>query len=90
MSMSAAAVEQVVIDALLAASSDTPAQVSRETEVLQLVDSLGLMMSLANIQTSLNIKLEPKQIIGLLRARSIADLALVLTAALRPDSAHPV
>ncbi len=82
MPMSAAALEQVVIDAMLAASPDKSIPVSRDTEVLQVLDSLGLMMSLVDIQTALNIRLEPKELIGALQARSIADLALELTMAL--------
>jgi acyl carrier protein len=80
--ISAAEVEQVVIDALRA-SSDKSAPVSRETDVLQVVDSLGLMMSVANIQTALNIKLEPREVIGVLQSRSVADLGLVLITALK-------
>lgn len=76
-----AAVEQMVIDAMLAASSDKSFPVSRDTEVLQVVDSLGLMMSLAKIQTALHITLEPRELIGVLQARSVADVALVLTKA---------
>lgn len=80
----------MVIDAMLAASPDKPARVSRDTEVLQVVDSLGLMLSLANIQAVLNITLEPKEIIGALQARSIADLALVLSPVLEARPAQPV
>jgi acyl carrier protein len=82
MTMSAAAIEQVIIEALLAASSDRSVPVSRDTDVLQVVDSLGLMMSLADIQTKLNIRLEPQELIDALQARSIADVAVALTTAL--------
>lgn len=82
MPMSSAAVEQMVIDAMLAASPDKSVRLSRDTDVLHVVDSLGLMMSLVDIQTALNIRLEPKELIGALQAQSIADLALVLTMAM--------
>ncbi len=81
--VSSTAVEHVVIDALCAASPDKSVPITRETDVLQVVDSLGLMMGLANIQTALNIKLEPREIIGVLQSRSIADLASVLVTALK-------
>lgn len=90
MPVSAAAIEQVVIQALRAASSDKSAQVSATTEVLQVVDSLGLMMGLANIQAALNIKLEPREIIEVLQARSVADIALALAKALSARSRQPV
>jgi acyl carrier protein len=82
MTMSAAGIEQVVVEALSAASSDRSVPLSRDTEVLQVVDSLGLMMSLADIQTKLNIRLEPQELIDALQARSIADLAVGLTTVL--------
>jgi acyl carrier protein len=82
MPVSAAAIEQVVIHALRAASTDKSAQVSGSTEVLQVVDSLGLMMGLANIQAALNLKLEPRETIEVLQARSVADVAVALEKAL--------
>jgi acyl carrier protein len=82
MTMSAAAIEQVIIEALLAASSDRSVPVSRDTDVLQVVDSLGLMMGLADIQTKLNIRLEPQELIAAFQARSIADVAVALTTVL--------
>lgn len=78
---SAASVEQVVIEAMCAASADKTVPVCADTEVLQIVDSLGLMMSLAKIQAALNFRLEPKEIIGVLQARSIRDVTLALTRA---------
>lgn len=87
--MPAAAVEQVVIDAMLAASVDKSLPVSRDTEVLRVVDSLGLMMGLAKIQTALNIKLAPRETIAALQARSIGDLALVLITAMGARGAQP-
>jgi acyl carrier protein len=80
--MSAKAVDQVVIEAMFAASHDKSVNVTRETELLEVVDSLGLMMGLTNIQAALNIRLEPRELIGALQARSIADLSLVLSTAL--------
>jgi acyl carrier protein len=87
--ISAAAVEQVVIEALRAAASDKSIPVSRDTDVLYIVDSLGLMMSVANIQTALNIKLEPREVIGVFQSRSVADLASVLITAMKARNALP-
>jgi acyl carrier protein len=88
--MSSAAVEQVVIDAVLVASPDKSVRVSRDTDVLQVVDSLGLMMSLVDIQAALNFRLEPKELIAALQAHSVADLALVITMALGARSPQVV
>lgn len=79
-------VEQVVIDTMRASLSGTSAGVSRDTEVLRLVDSLGLIMVLGKIQAALNITLQPKEVIQVLSARSIADVALALSAALSARS----
>jgi hypothetical protein len=87
--MPATAVERVVIDVMLAASADKSVPVSRDTEVLQVVDSLGLMMGLAKLQTALNIRLAPRETIAALQARSIADLALVLITAMGARGAQP-
>ena len=87
MPVTAAAVEQVIMDAMLAVSPGK--SVSRDIDLLQVVDSLGLMMSLAKIQATLNIRLEPRELIGALQSRSIADLALVLAMALKGRSAQP-
>jgi acyl carrier protein len=87
---SAAAIEQVVLDAMVAASADKAVPLSAETDVLEIVDSLGLMMALANIQKALNISLNPKEIIAALQARSISELALVLEAAVRARGAPQV
>jgi hypothetical protein len=48
------------------------------------------MMGLANIQAALNIKLEPREIIEVLQARSVADIALALAKALGARSRQPV
>jgi len=75
------ALERIVIDALSAVSADA-ASATRDSEVQQLVDSLGLVIALANIQDALDVALEPDEIVGVLGCRTIADVALVLQAAL--------
>jgi hypothetical protein len=80
--ISAERIEQMIFDSFLAASPGNQIPLSRDTAVLDVVDSLGLMMSLANLQTALKIVLEPKQIIAALQARSVADLTSVLIAAM--------
>jgi len=81
-----APVEDVVIEALRAALPDVSVGVSRDSEVLRLVDSLGLVTVLGNVQAALTITLKPKEVIQVLRARSVADVALVLTTALSARS----
>lgn len=75
------ALERIIIDALSAVSVEA-ATATRESEVLQLVDSLGLVMALANVQEALDVSLEPDEIIQVFQCRSIADVALVLQAVL--------
>lgn len=74
--------ERIVIDALSAVSVDA-ATATRDTELLQLVDSLGLVMALANVQEALGVALEPDEIIDVFQCRSIADVATVLQTALK-------
>lgn len=80
--------ERIVIDALSTVSADA-ATATRETEVLQLVDSLGLIVALANVQEALGVSLEPDEIIHVFQCRSIADVALVLQAALSARLTSP-
>jgi acyl carrier protein len=89
MPVSPAGIEQIIIDVLFAASPGKSIPVSRDTQVLDIVDSLGLMMSLATVQATLKITLEPKEIIAALQARSVADLASVLMAAMGVRCALP-
>ncbi len=74
-------IEQIVIEAITAASS-AGAILTRDTEVFQVVDSLGLVTALANIQAALHLLLEPEQLIGIYACRSIGDLVLTLESAL--------
>lgn len=71
------ALERIIIDALSAVSVEA-ATATRESEVLQLVDSMGLVMALANVQESLDVSLDPDEIIQVFQCRSIADVAVVL------------
>lgn len=73
--------ERIVIDALSTVSADA-ATASRDTELLQLVDSLGLVMALASVQEALDVALEPDEIIDVFQCRTIADVAIVLQTAL--------
>jgi acyl carrier protein len=75
------ALERIIIDALAAVSVEA-ATATRESEVLQLVDSMGLVMALANVQEALDVSLEPDEIIQVFQCRSIADVAVVLQAVL--------
>lgn len=75
------ALERRVIDAFSAVTQHA-AGATRETEILALVDSLGLVMALANLQHALDVALEPDEIIAVFQCRSVADVANVLQAAL--------
>lgn len=74
--------ERIVIDALSTVSADA-ATASRDTELLQLVDSLGLVMALASVQEALDVALEPDEIIDVFQCRTIAEVATVLQTALK-------
>lgn len=77
-------IEQIVIEAI-AAASNVGVILTRDTEVFQVVDSLGLATALANIQAALQLLLEPEQLIGIYAGRSISDLVLALEGALSED-----
>lgn len=77
-------IEQIVIEAITAASTAS-AILTCETEVFQVVDSLGLVTALANIQAALQLSLEPEQLIGIYACRSVGDLVLTLEVALSED-----
>jgi hypothetical protein len=84
-------IEKTVIEAIRAASA-TGAKPTRDTEVFQLVDSLGLVTALANIQAALQLSLEPEQLIAVFACRSIGDLTITLESALSAQlqsSANP-
>jgi hypothetical protein len=73
-------IEEIVIEALTPASR--VGSVTRDTEILHLVDSLGLVTALASIQAALHLSLEPEQLIDIFACRSISDLAITLEGAL--------
>ena len=76
--LQATSLERTVIDAMRAAVPNTSLQITPASAVLDLVDSLGLVMTLGNLQAALGIELAPKQVIELFRAASIADVAAVI------------
>lgn len=72
--------ERILIDALSAVGADTVAT-TRDSDISHLVDSLGLVMALANLQDALGFTLEPDEIIDVFQCRAIADVVEVLRAA---------
>ena len=74
------AIERVVIDTFSAASGHPPA--SRDTAVLDLIDSVGLIIALADVQATLDVELESDEIIEVFQCRSLGDVAAALHAAL--------
>jgi acyl carrier protein len=77
-------IEQIIIEAITAAST-AGAILTLDTEVFQVVDSLGLVTALANIQAALQVSLGPEQLIEIYACRSIGDLVLTLTGAVSED-----
>jgi acyl carrier protein len=72
------ATERVVIGAIRAAVASLPGELTGATEVLGVVDSLGLMTALAEVQESLEVVLEPQHLISIFECRTIAEIAAFL------------
>lgn len=70
------AIERVVIHAFAAAAPDQP--VTRDSEILQLVDSIGVLMVVSAIQTKLEMRLQPLEIIRLFQCHAVGDVIEVL------------
>lgn len=73
------AIERVVIDTFSATCPERSA-VTGDTEVLQLVDSIGLVIALAEVQDALGIELDPHEIIEVFYCRTLRDVAIALHA----------
>lgn len=73
------AIKRIVIDTFSATCPD-PSAVTVDTEVLQLVDSIGLVIALAEVQDALAIELEPHEIIEVFHCRTLGDVASALHA----------
>ncbi len=76
------AIERIIIDTFSSAHADRSA-ITRETEVQDLLDSIGLVIALADAQAALEIELEPDEVIEVLQSRTLADIAAVFDAASR-------
>lgn len=78
MSQRRESVECTVLAAMNKNSIYKSIEVTRGTELLRLVDSLGLMITLTDIQESLGIDLDPQQYLQLFNCRLIGDVVAVL------------
>jgi acyl carrier protein len=74
------AIKRLVIDIFSASCADLSV-VTDDTEVMQLVDSVGLIIALADVQNSLDIELYPHEIIEVFQGRTLGDVAVVLLSA---------
>jgi len=75
-----ALIEQVVIDAIssVAPNYNTHGCANGHAAILQVVDSLGFTVALANIQASLDICLDPPQLVRIYGCRSVSEMAVAL------------
>ena len=71
-----------VISAISAASPDRSAEITSVTEVLGIVDSLGLLTALMDIQHQLQVVLDAEDVIEVFGSRTIAEIVAVLRGAL--------
>lgn len=70
--------QEVVIGAIRAASTDSSIVVALSTEIADVVDSMGFFSALAGIQDKLAVPLATSQLFRMLRCRSVNDLIGVL------------
>lgn len=61
-----------------AATADRSAQPTRGSEILQQLDSLELMMALAEIQGILGLKFEPEHLLELFMCQSLEEMVGVV------------
>jgi acyl carrier protein len=83
MSETTRSIEHVVIAALRVACRTPPDAITGETEVLEIVDSLGFFTALLEVQYHLEFSPEPVQIVDLLRCRTVKDLCAMLEECVR-------
>ena len=78
----AESVSTAVISAISAASPDRSVEVTPVTEVLGIVDSLGLLTALMDIQHELQLALDAEDVIEVFGSRTIAEIVAVLRSAM--------
>ena len=78
MSETRSTIERVVIATVAARCVDRPIDVSVETEVLSVLDSMGMMSALVEFQDALQLELEPEAIIRIFKCRRIGEIVEVL------------
>jgi acyl carrier protein len=71
-------IRQTVSAALAKGGADKSTEVTLGSDILQRMDSLGLMIAFADIQDSLGLKFEPEQLMQLFLCQSIDDMVAVI------------
>lgn len=70
--------EQAVLAAMGAARTDKSIVVTRDATVFDLVDSLGLLVALTDIQYSLGLTLDPPQLLQVMHCQCVGDVIATL------------
>jgi hypothetical protein len=78
MSERTSVIERTVIAAISAACMDSSTPVESDSEVLHLLDSVGMMCALADIQGELRVALEPEQLIRIFGSHRVRDIVSAL------------
>jgi acyl carrier protein len=71
-------IEQAVLEAIGAASTASPAPIDGATQILDVLDSLGLVITMAKVQSTLQLTLDPEHMVEIFSCRSVAELVGVI------------
>ncbi|KGU53539.1 hypothetical protein NY99_16265 [Xanthomonas phaseoli pv. phaseoli] len=79
-------IEALIID-ILTRTFDPPAPVAKSTALLDLVNSIGMVIAMAEIQDALQLTLEPCSLIEAFQCATVADLAAIFEMSAHASSA---
>ncbi|WP_368313881.1 acyl carrier protein [Luteibacter sp. CQ10] len=71
---------EALIARILSDTFDPPEPVTADTALLDLLDSIGMVIAMAEIQDALQVRLEPPAVIEAFQCATVADLAAVFRA----------
>jgi acyl carrier protein len=74
-------IERAVIAAMTAWRIDPQIDVTTSTEVLTVLDSMGMLSAVLEFQEALQLHLEPEEVVGIFKCRSVGDIVAALESA---------
>ena len=78
---------EALIIRILGGTFDPPDPVTKNTALLDLMDSIGMVIAMAEIQDTLQVSLEPCSLIEAFQCATVADLAAIFEASADSSSA---